>query len=108
MPEADDPKANQDPSKAITRRRFILGVIAGGAVVSAASYRILAPGRERSFGGERLITLNVNGQARRVVRTPAYRGSLPCRSFHRGYHGLTASSREGVGIFRCRVIRRFI
>ena len=31
------------------------------------------------------------------VRTPAYRGSLPCRSFHRGYHGLTASSREGVG-----------
>ena len=43
MPEADDPKANQDPSKAITRRRFILGVIAGGAVVGAASYEFLRP-----------------------------------------------------------------
>jgi aerobic-type carbon monoxide dehydrogenase small subunit (CoxS/CutS family) len=75
MPEADHPKAGQepapdssrDPSKSITRRRFILGVIAGGAVVGAASYRILVPGgRGRSFGGERLITLNVNGQPRRV------------------------------------------
>jgi len=71
MPEADDPKPgpkpSEDPSNSITRRRFILGVIAGGAVVSAASYRILAPGgRGRSFGGERLITLNVNGQPRRV------------------------------------------
>ena len=71
MPEADDPKAApqpaEAPSKSITRRRFILGVIAGGAVVGAASYRILVPGgRGRSFGGERLITLNVNGQPRRV------------------------------------------
>lgn len=78
MPEADDPKASPepatdpspdsspDPSKTITRRRFILGVIAGGAVVGAASYRILTPGRGRSVGGERLITLNVNGQSRRV------------------------------------------
>jgi aerobic-type carbon monoxide dehydrogenase small subunit (CoxS/CutS family) len=66
MPEADDPKANQDSSKSITRRRFILGVIAGGAVVGAASYRILAPGGRRILGGERLITLNVNGQPRRV------------------------------------------
>ena len=71
MPEADDPKAGpkpiEDPSRSITRRRFILGVIAGGAVVGAASYRILVPGwRGRSFGGERLITLNVNGQPRRV------------------------------------------
>jgi len=70
MPETDDPKPNpkpiEDPSKSITRRRFILGVIAGGAVVGAASYRILAPGRARSFGSERLITLNVNGQQRRV------------------------------------------
>ena len=66
MPEADDPKANQDSSKSITRRRFILGVIAGGAVVGAASYRILAPGGRRILGCERLITLNVNGQPRRV------------------------------------------
>jgi aerobic-type carbon monoxide dehydrogenase small subunit (CoxS/CutS family) len=64
MPETENPK--ESPSKTITRRRFILGVIAGGAVVGAASYRILAPGGKRSFPGERLITLNVNGQDRRV------------------------------------------
>ncbi len=63
MPEMEDP---QSKSKTITRRRFILGVIAGGAVVSAASYKILSPGRGRSFGGERLIALNVNGKMRRV------------------------------------------
>lgn len=70
MPEAVDPntapKPSDDASKSITRRRFILGVIAGGAVVGAASYRILVPGRGRSFGGERLITLSVNGKMRRV------------------------------------------
>lgn len=71
MPETEDSKAVQgpteDPSKTITRRRFIMGVIAGGAVVSAASYHLLAPsGHGRSFGGERLISLNVNGKMRRV------------------------------------------
>jgi aerobic-type carbon monoxide dehydrogenase small subunit (CoxS/CutS family) len=65
MPEMEDPKS-ESTSKTITRRRFILGVIAGGTVVSAASYKILSPGRVRSFGGERLITLNVNGKPRRV------------------------------------------
>ncbi len=68
MPEMEDPKSTENPSKTITRRRFILGVIAGGAVVSAASYKILSPGgRGRGLaGGERLITLNVNGKMRRV------------------------------------------
>ncbi len=68
MPEMEDPKSAESPSKTITRRRFILGVIAGGAVVSAASYKILSPGgRGRGLaGGERLITLNVNGKMRRV------------------------------------------
>ncbi|SPE19005.1 (2Fe-2S)-binding domain-containing protein [Candidatus Sulfotelmatomonas gaucii] len=66
MPEMEDPKTTESPSKTVTRRKFILGVIAGGAVVSAASYKILAPGRARSFGGERLISLNVNGKQRRV------------------------------------------
>lgn len=71
MPEIDDSRAVPVPpegsSQTITRRRFILGVIAGGAAVSAASYRILAPsGRGRSFGGERLIALHVNGKTRRV------------------------------------------
>ena len=50
---------------------FIKGVIAAGAAVSASSYLFRGP--ERLFGQsslpgsvERLMTLNVNGQARRV------------------------------------------
>jgi len=65
MPEMEE-SASENKQRTITRRKFILGVIAGGAVVSAASYKILSPGRSRSAGGERLITLNVNGQPRRV------------------------------------------
>jgi aerobic-type carbon monoxide dehydrogenase small subunit (CoxS/CutS family) len=66
MPEMEEANSSESRSKTITRRKFILGVIAGGAVVGAASYKILAPGRNRSAGGERLITLKVNGQPRRV------------------------------------------
>jgi aerobic-type carbon monoxide dehydrogenase small subunit (CoxS/CutS family) len=72
MAEMEDPKgaANSteaSPSKAITRRRFILGVIAGGAAVGAASYRFLAPSAHGRYGaGERLITLMVNGKPRPV------------------------------------------
>jgi aerobic-type carbon monoxide dehydrogenase small subunit (CoxS/CutS family) len=65
----EDRNHPESPSKAITRRRFILGVIAGGAAVGAASYRFLAPpahGRNGADMGERLITLNVNGKPRRV------------------------------------------
>ena len=53
-----------------TRRNFIKGVIAAGAVASSASYlfRSGAFGQVSSAPGsvERLVTLNVNGQARRV------------------------------------------
>ncbi len=75
MAEWEDPQGaansrDSAQSKTITRRRFILGVIAGGAAVSAASYRFLAPpshGRSGSSGaGERLITLMVNGKPRHV------------------------------------------
>jgi len=66
MPEMEEPKTSESTQRSITRRRFILGVIAGGAVVGAASYKILAPGGRSRSGGERLITLNVNGQPRRV------------------------------------------
>jgi aerobic-type carbon monoxide dehydrogenase small subunit (CoxS/CutS family) len=67
MAEMEDPKGPETSPKTITRRKFILGVIAGGAAVGAASYRFLAPhGRNGSSGGERLITLMVNGKPRRV------------------------------------------
>jgi carbon-monoxide dehydrogenase small subunit/xanthine dehydrogenase YagT iron-sulfur-binding subunit len=53
-----------------TRRTFIKGVIAAGAAVSSASYlfRTTAQGQAASAPGsvERLITLSVNGQERRV------------------------------------------
>ena len=56
--------------KMISRRTFIKGVIASGAAVSSASYLFRAStlrGQAPAAGaGERLITLNVNGQQRRV------------------------------------------
>jgi aerobic-type carbon monoxide dehydrogenase small subunit (CoxS/CutS family) len=58
------------PHRTISRRNFIKGVIAAGATVSATSYlfRGALLGQQPSLPGavERLITLNVNGQLRRV------------------------------------------
>lgn len=56
-------------TKGISRRNFIKGVIAGGATVSSASYLFRASsllGQQSPALGGRLITLNVNGQQRRV------------------------------------------
>ncbi len=70
MSEMADQNATDGAPAKVTRRRFIMGVIAGGAVVGAASYRFLAPGSHvpapSGSGGERLISLNVNGKVRRV------------------------------------------
>src|SRR6186997_2996782 len=61
----------QEQPTGVTRRKFIKGVIAAGAAVSASSYLFRGP--EQLFGQgslpgsvERLITLSVNGQMRRV------------------------------------------
>ena len=61
----------QEQPTGLTRRAFIKGVIAAGAAVSASSYLFRGP--ELLFGQgslpgavERLMTLNVNGQERRV------------------------------------------
>src|SRR5215467_9770862 len=65
-----DPNSPETPPKSPSRRDVIKGVIAAGAVSSSAGYlfratsvraQISAPGSV-----ERLITLNVNGQDRRV------------------------------------------
>jgi|SRR6516165_1049698 len=60
--------SDDDILKSASRRNFIKGVIAGGVAASSASYLFRAstllahqPGL-----GDRLITLNVNGQQRRV------------------------------------------
>src|SRR5215510_13422852 len=55
----------------VSRRNFIKGVIAAGAAVSSAAYVFRGSpllGQQASAPGavERLITLNVNGQMRRV------------------------------------------
>jgi len=55
----------------VTRRTFIKGVIAAGAAASSAAYLFRGPGAllgQTSAPGsvERLITLSVNGQTRRV------------------------------------------
>ena len=59
------------PERTVTRRKFIMGVIATGAATSSASY--LFKGPQPLLGAllvqgsvERLITLNVNGVQRRV------------------------------------------
>src|SRR5271169_6331142 len=71
MADKADFKIIHDAPKAVSRRDFIKGVIAGGAAVSSAGYLFRASsflhGQQLAAGvGERLITLNVNGQQRRV------------------------------------------
>jgi aerobic-type carbon monoxide dehydrogenase small subunit (CoxS/CutS family) len=67
MPDSADLKVVGEQSKSVSRRRFIKGVIAGGAAVSSATYLFRASTLTSAAGaGERLITINVNGQSRRV------------------------------------------
>src|SRR5689334_13571040 len=69
--ETDVSDASAAPRSGVTRRAFIKGVIASGAVATSAAYLFRASGEifgQTSAPGsvERLITLNVNGQMRRV------------------------------------------
>ena len=56
------------PLKGFSRRNFIKGVITSGIAVSSANYLFRASTvfADSPGVGERLITLNVNGQQRRV------------------------------------------
>ena len=67
----EDVKSALSTPAGISRRKFIKGVIASGAAVSSAAYLFRSSGllgQEVSAPGsvERLITLHVNGQDRRV------------------------------------------
>jgi aerobic-type carbon monoxide dehydrogenase small subunit (CoxS/CutS family) len=70
----EDNKMTEDTPKDVSRRNFIKGVIATGAVASSATYLFRTSpllGQQSSTGGvERLLTLNVNGQERRVDVMP--------------------------------------
>src|ERR1041384_2872383 len=72
MDQPDNPHAPHPPGAGVSRRAFIKGVIASGAVASSAAYLFRSSG-ETIFGQtsapgsvERLITLNINGQMRPV------------------------------------------
>ncbi len=72
---SDDAQTDRSGPTDLTRRTFIKGVIAGGVAVSSAAYLfrnspLLTGGAARTSGVERLLTLNVNGQARRVDVAP--------------------------------------
>ena len=60
--------SDDDILKSASRRDFIKGVIAGGVAASSASYLFRASTllAQQPGLGDRLITLNVNGQQRRV------------------------------------------
>lgn len=67
----------EDAAKQFSRRNFIKGVIATGAVASSSAYLFRSAtlqGQPASAGGrgsvERLITLTVNGQDRRIDVMP--------------------------------------
>jgi aerobic-type carbon monoxide dehydrogenase small subunit (CoxS/CutS family) len=69
----EDMKMTEETSKNFTRRNFIKGVIAAGAAVSSASYLFRTNALGQTAGPpsapgsvERLVTLSVNGQERRV------------------------------------------
>jgi aerobic-type carbon monoxide dehydrogenase small subunit (CoxS/CutS family) len=70
MSDITDIKPIEAIPKEVSRRNFIKGIIASGAAVSSASYLFRAATLLGQTTGastaERLITINVNGQQRRV------------------------------------------
>jgi len=69
MANKTDIKMSEGTAKGVSRRAFIKGVITSGVAVSSANYLFRAStllGQPAAGVGERLITLNVNGQQRRV------------------------------------------
>ncbi len=69
MSDFDGKEKVELPPSTLSRRDLIKGVIVGGVAVSSASYLFRASnlvGQSVRGTGERLLTINVNGQLRRV------------------------------------------
>ena len=67
--EVRNPPDDDAADRGLSRRNFIKGVIGSGVAVSSANYLFRASslfGQGSATPGERLITINVNGQSRRV------------------------------------------
>jgi aerobic-type carbon monoxide dehydrogenase small subunit (CoxS/CutS family) len=70
-----DAHTTHDTAAGVSRRNFIKGVVAGSVAVSSAAYLFrsgtpLAGQAARAGGVERLLSLTVNGQTRRVDVAP--------------------------------------
>jgi aerobic-type carbon monoxide dehydrogenase small subunit (CoxS/CutS family) len=64
---AEEMNTTKDAWRAVSRRKFIQGVITGGAGASSATYLFRASSASSAASAsERLITLSVNGRERRV------------------------------------------
>ena len=69
----DDNKMPEETPQSTSRRNFIKGVIAAGAAASSTAYLFRSTtlhGQPAAGAVERLVTLNVNGQDRRVDLMP--------------------------------------
>ncbi len=69
MKEAEDTQRSDPPPNALSRRDLIKGVIVGGMAASSTSYLFRAStllGQSARGTGERLLSINVNGQLRRA------------------------------------------
>ena len=70
----EDNNMSEETQQSVSRRNFIKGVIAAGAVTSSSAYLFRSTtlhGQPSAAGAvERLITLNVNGQDRRIDVMP--------------------------------------
>src|SRR5437867_7985483 len=69
----EDKMMSEDMPQSVSRRNFIKGVIAAGTVASSSAYLFRTTtmhGQSAAGAVERLITLNVNGQDRRIDVMP--------------------------------------
>jgi aerobic-type carbon monoxide dehydrogenase small subunit (CoxS/CutS family) len=69
----EDNKMSEETPQSVSRRNFIKGVIAAGTVASTSAYLFRTTtmhGQSAAGAVERLITLNVNGQERRIDVMP--------------------------------------
>src|SRR5580698_4193566 len=68
MVDSSDLKILGNTPKEVSRRRFVQGVIGGGAAVSSAGYLFESATVHGAAGaGEQLVSLNVNGQSHKVA-----------------------------------------
>ena len=68
MADSSELKILGNTPKGVSRRRFVGGVIGGGAAVSSAAYLFESANVHGAAGaGEQLITLNINGQSHKVA-----------------------------------------